>query len=164
MGRMTQVMSVSPRYDQYKTAWDTSVTTNVLGEDIRFFHEVRKGVDRVFVDSPLFLAKVWGKTGSKLYGLKSGADFADNQKRFAVFCKVRCPHGTTSQLLLSRTTWTRHSLARSGMLPTFPFPTLYLTCRRLTESLSCLVVLTVMLATIPKQNSQTNFALCHYLS
>jgi len=88
VGCTTQVMSVSPRYDQYKTAWDTSVTTNVLGEDIRFFHEVRKGVDRVFVDSPLFLAKVWGKTGSKLYGLKSGADFADNQKRFAVFCKV----------------------------------------------------------------------------
>ena len=86
---VAQVMSVSPRYDQYKTAWDTSVATTVLGEDIRFFHEVRAGVDRVFVDSPLFLAKVWGKTGSKLYGLKSGADFNDNQKRFAVFCKVR---------------------------------------------------------------------------
>jgi len=83
-----KVMSVSPRYDQYKTAWDTSVATTVLGEDIRFFHEVRAGVDRVFVDSPLFLAKVWGKTGSKLYGLKSGADFNDNQKRFAVFCKA----------------------------------------------------------------------------
>eukprot|EP00976_Prorocentrum_cordatum_P073264 1181015-Prorocentrum_minimum.AAC.3 len=79
-----KVMSVSPRYDQYKGAWDTSVTTNVVGEDIRFFHEKKKGVDRVFVDSPLFLAKVWGKTGSKLYGLKSGADFEDNAKRFAV--------------------------------------------------------------------------------
>jgi hypothetical protein len=43
-------------------------------------------VDRVFVDNPLFLAKVWGKTGSKLYGAKSGADFKDNQTRFAVFC------------------------------------------------------------------------------
>uniref|UniRef100_A0A7S0MWB4 Starch synthase, chloroplastic/amyloplastic n=1 Tax=Pyramimonas obovata TaxID=1411642 RepID=A0A7S0MWB4_9CHLO len=79
-----KVMSVSPRYDQYKGAWDTSVTTNVIGEDIRFFHEKKKGVDRVFVDSPLFLAKVWGKTGSKLYGLKSGSDFENNAKRFAV--------------------------------------------------------------------------------
>jgi len=79
-----KVMSVSPRYDQYKGAWDTNVTTNILGEDVRFFHEKKKGVDRVFVDTPLFLAKVWGKTGSKLYGKKSGADFIDNQKRFAV--------------------------------------------------------------------------------
>eukprot|EP00242_Pyramimonas_sp_CCMP2087_P003544 CAMPEP_0198231322 /NCGR_PEP_ID=MMETSP1445-20131203/115142_1 /TAXON_ID=36898 /ORGANISM="Pyramimonas sp., Strain CCMP2087" /LENGTH=618 /DNA_ID=CAMNT_0043911931 /DNA_START=53 /DNA_END=1909 /DNA_ORIENTATION=+ len=79
-----KVMSVSPRYDQYKGAWDTSVSTNVIGEDIRFFHEKKKGVDRVFVDSPLFLAKVFGKTGSKLYGEKSGADFEDNAKRFAV--------------------------------------------------------------------------------
>ena len=29
---------------------------------------------------------MWGKTGSKLYGLKSGSDFADNHKRFAMFC------------------------------------------------------------------------------
>ena len=53
---------------------------------MRFFHEHKKGVDRVFVDHPLFLAKVWGKTGSKLYGAKSGADFGDNQTRFAIFC------------------------------------------------------------------------------
>lgn len=37
---------------------------------------------------PWFLAKVWGSTGSKLYGAKSGADYADNQKRFALFCKA----------------------------------------------------------------------------
>jgi granule-bound starch synthase len=79
-----KVMSVSPRYDQYKGAWDTSVSATVIGEEVRFFHERKKGVDRVFVDSPLFLAKVWGKTGSKLYGEKSGADFNDNEKRFAV--------------------------------------------------------------------------------
>lgn len=35
-----------------------------------------------------FLAKVWGKTGSKLYGPKSGADFLDNHKRFNLFCKA----------------------------------------------------------------------------
>jgi hypothetical protein len=45
-------------------------------------------VDRVFVDHPLFLAKVWGKTGSKLYGKTNGSDFADNQERFAMFCKA----------------------------------------------------------------------------
>jgi len=59
---------------------------NVLGEDVRFFHERKNGVDRLFVDHPLFLAKVWGKTGSKLYGAVSGADYRDNSKRFALFC------------------------------------------------------------------------------
>ena len=34
------------------------------------------------------LAQVWGKTGSKLYGPKSGADFVDNHKRFALFNKA----------------------------------------------------------------------------
>jgi len=81
-----KVMSIAPRYDQYAGAWDTSVVINVLGKDVRFFHENKKGVDRVFVDHPDFLAKVWGKTGAKLYGLKSGADFVDNHKRFALFC------------------------------------------------------------------------------
>ncbi len=32
--------------------------------------------------------QVWGKTGSKLYGKKSGADFVDNPKRFMMFCKA----------------------------------------------------------------------------
>ena len=31
---------------------------------------------------------MWGKTGSKLYGKTNGADFADNQERFAMFCKA----------------------------------------------------------------------------
>ncbi len=33
-------------------------------------------------------AQVWGKTGSKLYGPKSGADYVDNHKRFAMFNKA----------------------------------------------------------------------------
>ncbi len=33
-------------------------------------------------------AQVWGKTGAKLYGQKSGRDFNDNQKRFLLFCKA----------------------------------------------------------------------------
>lgn len=83
-----KVMTISPRYDQYKGAWDTSIKVDALGKQVSFFHEHKKGVDRVFVDHPLFLAKVWGKTGSKLYGKTNGADFADNQERFAMFCKA----------------------------------------------------------------------------
>ena len=55
---------------------------------MRYFHAKKQGVERVFVDHPTFLAKVWGKTGSKLYGMKSGADFKDNQKRFRLFCEA----------------------------------------------------------------------------
>lgn len=32
--------------------------------------------------------QVWGKTGGKLYGQRSGADFSDNQKRFVLFNKA----------------------------------------------------------------------------
>lgn len=59
-----------------------------MGEQVRYFHVMEKGVDRVFVDHPWFLAKVWGKTGSKLYGPTTGADYADNQKRFRLFCEA----------------------------------------------------------------------------
>jgi glycogen synthase len=83
-----KVMTVAPRYDQYKDAWDTSVVIDVMGEPVRFFHSMKDGVDRVFVDHPWFLAKVWGKTASKLYGKKAGADYADNQKRFRLFCEA----------------------------------------------------------------------------
>lgn len=83
-----RVISIAPRYDQYSDGWDTSISINVDGEDVRFFHAVKKGVHRVFVDHPWFLAKVWGKTGSKLYGPRSGADYVDNQKRFALFNKA----------------------------------------------------------------------------
>lgn len=41
------------------------------------------------VCSKLFLSKVWGQTGSKLYGAKSGADYVDNQRRFRIFNEVR---------------------------------------------------------------------------
>ncbi|CAL8469225.1 g8766 [Coccomyxa elongata] len=81
-------MSIAPRYDQYADAWDTSVSINIDGETVRFFHTLEKGVDRVWVDHESFLAKVWGKTGAKLYGQKSGRDFNDNQKRFLLFCKA----------------------------------------------------------------------------
>eukprot|EP00887_Chlorella_sp_A99_P006320 scaffold3.g6320.t1 len=100
------VISIAPRYDQagaaggggggaagargklYWDAWDTDVVINVDGEDVRFFHSIKNGVHRVWIDHPWFLARVWGLTGSKLYGAKSGADFVDNQRRFALFCKA----------------------------------------------------------------------------
>lgn len=87
-----RVMSIAPRYDQYFDAWDTDFTAEVpLGEGtttVRFFHAYKKGVDRVFVDHPLFLERVWGLSKQKLYGPKWGQDYADNQLRFSMFCKA----------------------------------------------------------------------------
>lgn len=54
-------------------------------ETVRFFHTYKRGVDRVFVDHPLFLAKVYGKTGSKIYGPVTGTDYEDNPLRFSLF-------------------------------------------------------------------------------
>ncbi|KAI7988621.1 hypothetical protein LOK49_LG13G01640 [Camellia lanceoleosa] len=74
-GNGHRVMTVSPHYDQYKDAWDTHVLLQIkIGdriETVRFFHCYKHGVDRVFVDHPMFLEKVWGKTGSKIYGPKT---------------------------------------------------------------------------------------------
>ncbi|XP_050385519.1 granule-bound starch synthase 1, chloroplastic/amyloplastic-like [Argentina anserina] len=85
-----RVMTISPRYDQYKDAWDSRVTIQIkVGdriETVRFFHCQKRGVDRVFVDHPLFLEKVWGKTASKLYGPMAGEDYTDNQLRFSLLC------------------------------------------------------------------------------
>ncbi|KAI6706956.1 hypothetical protein NL676_009918 [Syzygium grande] len=87
-----RVMTVSPRYDQYKDGWDTSVLVEIkVGdriETVRFFHCYKRGVDRVFVDHPMFLEKVWGKTGSKVYGPRTGQDYKDNQLRFSLLCQA----------------------------------------------------------------------------
>eukprot|EP00441_Pelagodinium_beii_P033163 CAMPEP_0197642758 /NCGR_PEP_ID=MMETSP1338-20131121/16322_1 /TAXON_ID=43686 ORGANISM="Pelagodinium beii, Strain RCC1491" /NCGR_SAMPLE_ID=MMETSP1338 /ASSEMBLY_ACC=CAM_ASM_000754 /LENGTH=778 /DNA_ID=CAMNT_0043215927 /DNA_START=62 /DNA_END=2398 /DNA_ORIENTATION=+ len=87
-----RVMVVAPRYDQYKEAWDTGFWSSVrLGgkqESVHFFHTFKQKVDFVFVDHPTFLERVDGLTGSKLYGPEWGKDFADNQARFAYFCKA----------------------------------------------------------------------------
>lgn len=42
----------------------------------------------MFVDHPMFLEKVWGKTGSKIYGPNAGVDYKDNQLRFSLLCQV----------------------------------------------------------------------------
>lgn len=87
-----RVMTVSPRYDQYKDAWDTEVLVEIkVGdriETVRFFHCYKRGVDRVFVDHPLFLEKVWGKTETKIYGPKAGVDYKENQLRFSLLCQA----------------------------------------------------------------------------
>jgi granule-bound starch synthase len=87
-----RVMTVSPRYDQYKDGWDTSVSVDLqVGdkiETVRFFHCYKRGVDRVFVDHPSFLEKVWGKTASKVYGPRAGLDYKDNQLRFSLLCQA----------------------------------------------------------------------------
>ena len=54
------------RHDQYADAWDTSVTSNIDGEELRYFHTRKNGVDRVWVDHASFLSKVWGLTGERL--------------------------------------------------------------------------------------------------
>ena len=52
-------LPVCSRFDQYADAWDTSVTLNVDGQEVRFFHCVdRHGVNRVWVDHNSFLSKV----------------------------------------------------------------------------------------------------------
>lgn len=87
-----RVMTIAPRYDQYKDGWDTNVVIRVqVGnktEIVRFFHCYKRGVDRVFVDHPMFLEKVWGKTGSKVYGPNAGIDYKDNQLRFSLLCQA----------------------------------------------------------------------------
>ncbi|GMH09606.1 hypothetical protein Nepgr_011447 [Nepenthes gracilis] len=85
-----RTMTICPRYDQYKDGWDTNVLVEIqVGdriETVRFFHCYKRGVDRVFVDHPIFLQKVWGKTGSKIYGPRAGKDYDDNQLRFSLLC------------------------------------------------------------------------------
>ncbi|KAG8069500.1 hypothetical protein GUJ93_ZPchr0006g41416 [Zizania palustris] len=87
-----RVMVISPRYDQYKDAWDTSVVAEIKVGDtyerVRFFHCFKRGVDRVFIDHPSFLEKVWGKTGEKIYGPDTGTDYRDNQLRFSLLCQA----------------------------------------------------------------------------
>ncbi|KAL9345730.1 hypothetical protein Peur_060583 [Populus x canadensis] len=85
-----RVMTISPRFDQYRDAWDTCLSAQIKVADrietVRYFHCYKRGVDRVFVDHPMFLEKVWGKTGSKIYGPTAGEDYQDNQLRFSLFC------------------------------------------------------------------------------
>merc|ERR1719261_52823 len=65
-----RVMVVTPRYDQYKDAWDTSFWSSMeMGgkqEPVHFFHAC-------------FLNCIDGLSNNKLYGPQFGEDFIDNQ-------------------------------------------------------------------------------------
>ncbi|KAF6157718.1 hypothetical protein GIB67_037291, partial [Kingdonia uniflora] len=69
-----QVMTDSLYYNQYKDVWNTTVLVEIKVADkietVQFFHCYKRGVDRVFVDQPIFLEKVRGKIASKVYGLR----------------------------------------------------------------------------------------------
>ncbi|GFH08294.1 starch synthase, chloroplastic/amyloplastic, partial [Haematococcus lacustris] len=55
--------------------------------------------------------QVWGKTGAKLYGPASGADYVDNHERFALFCKAAIesmkalPFGTGDDAIFVANDW-----------------------------------------------------------
>merc|ERR1712048_1093260 len=57
-------------------------------ESVHCFHTYKQKVDQVFIDHPTFTERVWGKTGSKIYGPEWGEDYIDNQARYAYFCKA----------------------------------------------------------------------------
>ena len=42
------------------------MTSHIDGEELRYFHTRKNGVDRVWVDHASFLSKVWGLTGEPL--------------------------------------------------------------------------------------------------
>ena len=42
----------------------------------------------IYIVIIIIIVQVWGKTGAKLYGQKSGSDFVDNQRRFLLFSKA----------------------------------------------------------------------------
>ena len=88
-----KVMTISPRYDQYKGAWDTSVHVEALGKSVGFFHEKKKGVDRVFVDHPVVLGQGLGQDWRQACTAKSSGARLRGQRedRFAMFCHGR--HG-----------------------------------------------------------------------
>eukprot|EP00922_Rhytidocystis_sp_ex-Travisia-forbesii_P017923 GHVS01026704.1.p1 GENE.GHVS01026704.1~~GHVS01026704.1.p1 ORF type:complete len:637 (-),score=89.13 GHVS01026704.1:607-2517(-) len=65
--------------------------TNTVGggkTHVRFFHTYKDKVDRLFIDHPIFLEKVWGMTEQKYYGPAWGKDWHDSQVRFSLFSRA----------------------------------------------------------------------------
>jgi len=79
-----RVMTISGRYKPYEDAWDTGVelSFHLFGAErsVRFFHGNSRGVDRIFVDSPLI------RRGG-VYGDAQGG-FGDNLLRFALLARA----------------------------------------------------------------------------
>lgn len=74
-----RVMVITPRYDDYSAALDTGHRINVHGAEVGYFHEMRGGVDWVFLDHPSY------RRPGGLYGDAFG-DYDDNQWRFKLMC------------------------------------------------------------------------------
>eukprot|EP00899_Mesostigma_viride_P023902 jgi/Mesvir1/4697/Mv21592-RA.1 len=108
--RGNRVATISPRYDKYPDIKDTEVRALVKWhnsaqsftipedldtEEVRYFHRPDNGVDRIFVDHPCFSARIlssadnpMGKTGNKIYGYDSSAEYSDNDLRFSLVCQA----------------------------------------------------------------------------
>ncbi|KAG6755557.1 hypothetical protein POTOM_041388 [Populus tomentosa] len=102
-----RVMTISPRFDQYRDAWDTCLSAQVICHSFAMFKRLHLYFVSVPVSLPVQMVmfevvysneellmyrysnwtfKVWGKTGSKIYGPTAGEDYQDNQLRFSLFC------------------------------------------------------------------------------
>ncbi|CAL5416219.1 unnamed protein product [Camellia sinensis] len=98
-GRLMKVLELGMNFQtaddmrQWASCYDSFPTLRLIKigdriETVRFFHCYKRGVDRVFVDHPMFLEKVWGKTGSKIYMGLRREDYQDNQIRFSILCQA----------------------------------------------------------------------------
>ncbi|MEL4897530.1 glycogen/starch synthase [Crocosphaera sp. Alani8] len=85
------VCTVAPRFDQYKDAWDTEILEQVRygkkATKVRYFHNYKKGVDRIWVDHHVYLSKT-SLVNKKLYGPKDAIDYIDNSERFAMLAQA----------------------------------------------------------------------------
>ncbi|KAG5397701.1 hypothetical protein IGI04_019515 [Brassica rapa subsp. trilocularis] len=123
-----RVMTVCPRYDQYKDAWDTCVVVQIkVGdkvEDVRFFHCYKRGVDRVFVDHPLFLAKaaleaprVLNLNSSKYFSGPYGEDvvFVANDWHTALLpCYLKSMYQSRGIYMNAKVVFCIHNIAYQG--------------------------------------------------
>jgi len=86
-----RVMVVSPRYGQYKEAWDTrfwsSVNIGGKQEPVHFCHAYKHNVDQVFVDHAAFLGHFEDFSGSAGHGPEWDS-FAGNHTAFLYLCKA----------------------------------------------------------------------------
>ncbi|XP_078162203.1 granule-bound starch synthase 1b, chloroplastic/amyloplastic-like [Carex rostrata] len=85
-----KVMVVTPLYGHYSDAWDTGFWAEIDAgekyETVRYFHRHESGVNRVFIDNPMFLQKVWGMEGGKIYDSDTSTDNHDTQMCFSLLC------------------------------------------------------------------------------
>lgn len=66
------------------------------------------------MDHPSFLAKVWGLTGSKLYGEKSGADYGEGAKPLQLGCLAVIHAAVIVRSCVGLQAW-RAELCQSGV-------------------------------------------------